>query len=171
MDKFPVGEIHRSGRTFPIYVTDYGRWGSDDLPDGYTAGSRDELEKKIVQYVKQTAVKVAVPFVQLSRPWNGNTRRMVVRHGTATGIHGNTGNVLVQWADGKREQVRSFRSPGVSTLRGLPANKIHEWVELTKRAADAVHALTEFEKSYEIDMKDEIKSRQQVAVDEADTDS
>lgn len=169
MDKFPVGEIHRSGRTFPIYVTDYGRWGSDDIPGGYTAGSRDELEKKIVQYVKQTAVKVAVPFVQLHRH-GYPSGRLVVRHGTATGVHGNTGNVLVQWADGKREQVRSFGTPGVSTLRGLPADKIHEWAELTKRAVDAARALKEFEKSYEIDMKAEIKSRQQVAVDEADAD-
>jgi hypothetical protein len=163
MDKFPAGQIIRSNRTFPIHVTDYGRWGSDDLPGGYTAGSRDELEKKIIQYVKETAVKVAVPFVQLHQTHSG---RLSVRHGTATGIHGNTGNVLVQWADGKREQVRSFGSPGVSTLRGLPADKIHEWAELTKRAQDAVRALREFEQTYKIDIEDEIKSRQRVAVDE-----
>lgn len=162
MEKFPAGQIVKSGRTFPIYVTDYGRWGTEEMKN-ITTDTREALEKKIAQHVQKTTVKVAVPFVQLHR----QAGRLSVRHGTATGIHGNTGNVLVQWADGKREQVRSFHDPRVSTLRGLPADKIHEWARLTKAVLDATGSLKAFEEEYKIDMVAEIKSRQQVAVDEA----
>lgn len=119
------------------------------------APSWDALYKKLMDATKNATLKLNIPFVRLVMPRRvpkgGPFRDDAKAHeptfdwreGRITGIHGHTGNPLVTWDDGTKEQVSAYGYGGTLYFRPLTAEErqtieslyIEEW-ELAKRLAE-----------------------------------
>lgn len=161
MAEYPAGEITRNGITVPIWVDDDGYWLAElgDRKSGYT--TKAGLETAVARYAKRCATKVEVSFVQYRESSQGVA---VFREGVATGLHGGTGNVLAEWADGGKGQI-TYVHDSVFLASLTEAEK----AELRQLAAE-MHQLREKRDAiFKGRRIDNLKSVVTQALDEADT--
>lgn len=137
-DTYAAGQVESHGRTVPIFVDDYGRWLATVDNMSLATSARDTLVKKINTLTRRTARKVAVRFTRLEPSASG----WRVRYGVAYGIHSGTGNVLVQWDNGVKEQLR----PGPNFGPDLKVEQADRWASLAQANAEAAQRLGGFER-------------------------
>jgi hypothetical protein len=125
--------ITADGETYPVEINDDGMFRVD-LRGGnqVKAPSLEELQRK----ARKVKTAFTFPFTQI--------QGRKIRHGTITGIHASSGNLLVLWDDGEREQMSSWQGNGSMTrLTDAEADelrKIREWtyVHAGQRAGAAL---------------------------------
>lgn len=171
MTEFPAGAIERNGIVVPIYVDELGRWlatvdvtGDDKSGITLRNSSRAELDQAIAKHTKRAVSKVSVPFTRLIRSTTYNGGTTLVMHGTATGVHGANGNVLVQWSPkrpgGKpvNAQLTSWRVNWnhAEFFRPLADEEIASYTQLSANLEAATEAHRKFIHRYSVDLKDEI---------------
>ncbi len=150
MTDYPAGSITRKGVDILLTVDDYGTWKTNVSGETVRGKTRDELEGKINRIAQRTAVRVTVPITRLVY----QAGRFVIRRGTAYGIHGGTGKVLVEWSDGVKEQYTG--EPNSPVTGELTDEDAVLWAALAKHRQDAVTAYTEFVREHQINLKDEV---------------
>jgi hypothetical protein len=165
MQTFDAGFIETNGVTIPIQVTDRGDWRAEYDGRIQSYPTREKLEARLKTLTRQSAVKVEIPVVRVTRSHDGATR---VR-ATLTGIHGANGNVLGtlhyggRRGDIKEQFARTYGSSGELWFGGdVTDEQIAEYAELRRVKYEAEKAVQAAEARYEI--KD-IKAVVQRAVD------
>jgi ribosomal protein L35AE/L33A len=93
----------------------------------------DELKAGAMKATKAAATKVAVRIVLVSTS-DG------VKVGTATGVHGRSGNVMVRWDSGKSEQLSYY---GSGSLYVVPDE------ETAKRIVEAAGKVAAAQKDFQ----------------------
>lgn len=153
MSHYPAGEITHSGVTVPIFVDDWGHWSATYAGRTHTESDRAKLDARLKRVVKRTVTKVSVPFVAV------NSTGQNFKRGTAYGIHEGTGNVLVEWDDGTKEQVKPsgrYDTWHTQILAGIPDADLATWVLLARAKQQADRALGVFIRDHEIDLKQDV---------------
>jgi hypothetical protein len=107
----------------------------------YSSPTWDGLRKKLL--VASKNLKIEVPFFEVRN----------AAAGVATGIHTNSGNILVRWANGKTDQLSSWLLRSGSVLRGLSDEEVAEFVSLKAAVVAAEGALEEFRDARDINLK------------------
>ena len=107
----------------------------------YHDAAWEGLRKKLITASKN--LKVEVPFFDVHNTASG----------VATGIHANSGNILVRWANGKTDQLSSWLLRSGSVLRGLSDEEVAEFVSLKAAVVAAEGALEEFRDARDINLK------------------
>lgn len=115
-----VQPIEVRGMTFKVYVGRRGHFSAVGA-DGHTWSEYNEtraaMEADLMHKTKKAAQKVRIPFTR----WDGSAR-----NGVATGIHAGTGNLLVEWNDGKKEQItRDYGSSYLPPQDSETVGKLH----------------------------------------------
>lgn len=164
MTQYPAGEITHYGVTVPIFVDDRGHWTATYAGRGRTEESRYKLDMWLKRMTKRTATPIRFPFVSVT-PSNQKHRR-----GVAYGIHEGTGNVLVEWDDGTKEQVKSYAT-GTDHLGDVPDAELATWLLLVRAYRQAEQALHAFMSDRRINLKDEVMRAADEAADKAATES
>jgi hypothetical protein len=151
---YPAGKLTVRGQQIEIFTNDDGSWLAfyGGARDRITAETRDGLYKALMRATKQDATKVSVPFVQVGQPWSSS--RIIVKRGTATGLHSGNKNVLVTWSDGGKEQLDRYGSTAI--LDG--DTDTNEWRRLfdVKQAAEI--ALSAFEAEHKLNLKEVVQA-------------
>jgi hypothetical protein len=99
---------------------------------------------------------VDVPFTTVRfRRVDGRTV-VSTKQGSATGLHSGTGNVLVRYEDGTREQLTGWKSLDANLFRPLSREDVEEYAALYRAAREASDALARWGKAHEIDLKAEV---------------
>lgn len=88
----------------PVQVDELGKFSADLNGHRYEADSRSDLKGLLEKAALANRAKTAVKFTKVY----GNG----VSHGTATGIHAGTGNVLVTWDSGRKDQLTGWDGRG-----------------------------------------------------------
>lgn len=150
MAEYPVGSVTRNGVTVEMRVDDTGTWKADIGRDYLRYDTRDKLVGGIDRVTKKLAKQVRVPFSRVAA--SQSTGEIRVKHGAVTGVHAGNGNLMVTWADGKKEQMA--REYGHEDLAPLSPGEIKTLAELTKAATQARNAREEFVGARSIRLRD-----------------
>lgn len=140
MAEYPVGSVTKNGVTVEIRVDDHGAWKAQIGRDYLRHDSRDKLVGAIDRATKKLAKQVRVPFSRVAT--SQSTGEIRVKHGAVTGLHAGNGNLLVIWADGKKEQMS--KEYGHEDLAPLSPEEIKTLAELTRAVAQARNAREQF---------------------------
>ena len=134
------------GVDFEVFTDAEGAWLTRFNGMGITAATRGELAAAVEQVMPKTA-KVAVPFVALLG--SGNDQQS--RRGTAYGIHGGNGHVLVTWDDGTKGQLSSLIT---TTQQMLDADADpDEWNRLHAAYVEAAQARYRYQTAHQFDLR------------------
>jgi hypothetical protein len=162
MAEHPAGSVTHHGIEVPIFVDDRGRWHADLGSTHVMKYTRDHLSEEIKKLTRRQRVTVSVPFVELC--YIGSTRdQIMLRRGTATGLHSSNGNVLVTWSNGTREQHRGYAGYDVYEDLSPKQAKDLEWLFRAKIEAD--RALAAFNKAHKVHLKDVVTEAMDSAKD------
>jgi hypothetical protein len=163
MSEYPAGEITHNGVTVPIFVDDWGHWSATYAGTKHTEESRPKLDTRLKRTIKRTVTKVNVPFVAV-RQDNQQFKR-----GTAYGIHEGTGNILAEWDDGTKEQIKSggYGAWHTHLFGNIPDADLATWVLLARAARDAQRTLAVFVSDHERNLKDDVMRAADEAADKA----
>jgi hypothetical protein len=123
-----------------------------------TAQTRRDLASALGQLTRQASAAVSVLFTMLV---DGQAR-----HGEATGLHATTRNILVRWADGKREQLSMVR--GSDLLGGMTEAEGLEWARLTEAVNAAGRDIYAFREAHTIDLYAKIRAAMAAQMTAAD---
>jgi len=123
-----------AGTEYPVYIrdTDGVFFATVGPSEQITADSYAELEKK----ARRIKVKFELPFTQITDSG--------VRHGTVTGLHATSGNLLVRWDNGQTEQISGWSGQGANTMPRLTDEEATTAVELVRARNASVKALAAF---------------------------
>lgn len=128
-----------------------------------TAPTLAELRDKLTALTKRRAVKVSIPFGQLTQYGYGQTRRLRFRRGRLTGIHAGTDNLLVKWDDnGGTDQLT--RSGGVA-YRELTGAQVDELLRLTDAVESAQRELRAFDDAHTLQLREAVEAAITAAVE------
>lgn len=127
--------VTANGEDFPVGISDDGMFRAD-LPGSVQlkAPSLDELQKK----ARKVKTKFELAFTQVDS--HG------ARHGTVTGFHASTGNLLIRWDNGDTEQIPPWGGGGAMMPR-LSDAETAEISDLVAARNKAVHDLDMFTRS------------------------
>ena len=106
----------------------------------YSSPTWDGLRKKLL--VASKNLKIEVPFFEVRN----------AAAGVATGIHTNSGNILVRWANGKTDQLSSWNGAN-ERLRCLSDEEVAEFVSLKAAVVTAEKAFKKFRDDRAINLK------------------
>lgn len=135
------------GKVIKIRINDDGHFYS--YPDGengncFHAPDLRGLRNKLRAHIGG-ASKLNIQFSKTGRGWGNDNK---IYHGVITGIHDGTKAVLVQWADGKKEQERYYEND--SWLRRLADKEVKQWNKLIKDQLAAEKAKDKFLKDHKL---------------------
>jgi hypothetical protein len=152
---YEAGKIRASGYDWPIYVDEDGKWYAR-IEGGYTepgAASREELPRIIARRIRAATQKTEVRF------WGYNRHEASkgIRAGTVTGVHAGNSNLLVQWDDGSKDQLK-FMS-GWTMLE--PGADPERWEHLRNELDRTWRELNAYEQDHGIDLR--AKTREALA--------
>jgi hypothetical protein len=149
-DHVKVKTLEVEGKRFDIYVSDY-RGEFQAVPEGLPPGHPnvvasdwvyDKLLPILKRRTKEAKTRVEVPFCV---PTDG-----VLRMGTARGIHGSKGTVLVTWSDGSKGELDRY---GRNTYAVPPQEVIEQANAKAKEVARLREELVTAEKSLDALLK------------------
>lgn len=162
MADYPAGTIDVRGTLYPVTVDDRGTWICDAGGTKHHAGTKDALRDAVMTATLRKAAKIEIPFCKID--WS-RTFGWQVHHGTVTGIHQGTGNLLVTWDNGRKEQLRGYT--GTVTLRPLTPEEEQRWAELCETKRTWSNALADFEAEHNFSLNTEAEAAVKAAVAEA----
>lgn len=141
--------------SIPVQVDERGKFSASLNGHGYEADSRGSLRDLLEKAALANRVKTAVKFTHVAGSH--------VTHGTATGIHGGTGNLLVTWDSGRKEQLSSWGGRG-EYLERLNDDETLELQALLGWLADAELALKTFREKHSIKLKEIVSADVEAAM-------
>jgi hypothetical protein len=105
MATYSAGEISTNGIAVPVEVDDQtGNWVTTYGGRHLSADTRDKLKATLSRLTKVAKAEVEVHMIEVTHKGLSGIAR---RRGTATGLHGSNGNVLITWdAAGRRGPVK-----------------------------------------------------------------
>lgn len=151
-------EMIKNGVTVSVRVnTTSGKFNATVGDDHLVAETWAGMEKAVDHATKKVSKSVSVPFtsVTLTQGYGVDTGRLIrkVKHGTATGLHSGTGNILAKWDDtGEKFQLTGWNDGG-RRFRPLSPDEITEYTQLAMAASQASEDLRNWETGHEIDLK------------------
>jgi hypothetical protein len=169
MTDYPVGEITRNGVTVPVFAEN-GAWKAAHAGHTWRTDTWDQLVDKITRATRQTAVKVEVPVTLVV---NKGVQGIKYRRGTATGIHGSNGNVLVTWHSSRgdvKEQVTTWTNNNLY-FGDVPDEVLSEYGDLVRVTAEAFKAEDEFRRKHKINLKETVEQAIEAARTESQPES
>lgn len=115
------------------------------------ASKVEDLKEKVSAQTRRAAAKISVPFMMVI---TGNARGdRALRSGVITGVHGGNRNLMVQWGDGRKEQLSGWRVPGERMVSPMSSEEGQEYLRLLAAEVLARKAVTDFEKTVEFDAR------------------
>jgi len=147
-----LAEVTKNGVTVEVNVDSTGTFTCAIADDQYSADTMANLVKQIDAATKKIAKAVAVPVTVIDFNRGGLAS---VNDGTATGLHSGTGNVLITWATGVKEQLTHWNVPG-EIFRPLTKNEINEYVRLHGETIAAREAETAWVAAHRINVKQDV---------------
>jgi hypothetical protein len=150
-------EMTKNGITVEITVnTTSGKFiavvGDDHLAADTWAG----MEKAVDTATKKISKSVNVPFTSVTFNTYSETVKVEVKHGTATGLHSGTGNVLAKWDDtGEKFQLVRWNDAG-DRFRPLSQDEATEYTRLFLESREASQILSDWKKIHTIDLKQSV---------------
>lgn len=161
--EYEAGTVTKNGQGIPIKVNEDGEWLAKVGNDHLRKPTRSALVSAIERLTKRAAAEVAVPFVEVSQ--NGDATKF--RFGVAYGVHSGTGNLLVVWKNGTKEQ---YRGSGWNT-KVVPGDtseeELWQYKELRAAVRDAERALRTWEDNHKFDLKDSVEAELSKAAEAA----
>lgn len=129
--------------------------------EDFYADTWEALETKVKTKLRKAKPKVEVPFMRIvddgnsfrSRRTRGATKYgPIIVAGVATGLHGGTGNVLITWDDGTKEQD-SYYSRSGHTIKSLNDKDREHLQKLLDERHDLDERIREIESRNSFDLK------------------
>lgn len=146
---YEVGTITKNGVDVAVsFATFDGTFRAGVGEQSFSAKTWDEIGAKIDKATKRVRKAVSVPFTVATATYSG----LLIKDGTATGVHSANGNILVTWADGSKEQIKS----GADLFQPLSEDDRTELKILTDRRNKARDDLSEFKQTFKIDLRREV---------------
>lgn len=149
-------EIHVGDRgTFRVYLR--GHAEDDQARPLSTGNTFDGAIESAKPAVRQRKVKVDVPFFDLTGSYAGG---LVWKHGSATGFHAGTGNVLAT-VNGSTEQIGAgSRAFGRTTMyRGDMPKDVREKLILLRQEANMLNEqIKEVNKEWEFNLAEAVQA-------------
>jgi hypothetical protein len=141
--RIEVHPVSLRGQTYTVQLDEAGTFHAYNTGgiEAATAETRRALVDTLTKMTRQASATVSVPVTRLT---NGTAQ-----HGTATGIHATTRNILVLWDSGEREQLSVHRN---EILAGMTEDEGREWGRLVEEQNAAGRAIFAFRKAHEIDL-------------------
>jgi hypothetical protein len=155
MTAYPAGEITCNGVTVPVF-TENGKWAANHAGTTWRTDTWTQLLQKIGNATRKTAKKVAVPCTQIT---TAGASGIEFRRGTATGIHGANGNVLVTWHmrhGDIKDQISRWGSSEVF-FGEVTDDVLGEFHALVKAAAEAEEAWHAFQSQHKINLLETVE--------------
>lgn len=149
MPTYEAGTVTKNGQEIPISVDEDGKWLARVGNDRLSKDTRSSLVSAIDRLTKRAAAEVAVPFVVA----DGSGSTVKFRHGVAYGIHSGSGNLLVVWKSGAKEQYRGTGYSSEVFAGETSDDELVEYRDLVQAQRDATAALREFVKAHQFDVK------------------
>jgi predicted YcjX-like family ATPase len=140
---YKISEIKINGQRFDVLVSHEGRFQSMVNGDNVYADTFEKLKAKIQSEIKSAMSKCAVYFSRLDAYGK-------FEHGTATGIHSRTGNVLTSLGQCHRYSNRSI-------FRKLTQEEIDKYLEAVAERDRADDKVSEMEQAWRIDLRDAVQ--------------
>lgn len=163
--QYPAGSIRVKGISHDVLVSDGGEWIAYVNGDPVRAASKDALAKAINAQTRKATAKVSVPFTQLL------TSPPSAIRGTATGLHGKSGNVLVRWQNGDTAQFSRWETSGVVNVNPVSDEEAAWWIARKKEYLKIARELHDFEATHKIDLRAAVADALQKAVSGQEEDS
>lgn len=138
MAAYPAGAIVRAGKEFRLFVNDEGKWLSVFDKRDLEKSTRPQLVAEIDRLLRLEKKLVNLAFTQMEK---GNNGYVTLQHGTVTGVHAGTGNLLVSWDDGKTGQLSEY---GTTILRRLTDEECTTMARLVREDYESGDRLREF---------------------------
>jgi hypothetical protein len=155
MTTYPAGEITCNGVTVSVF-TENGKWAADHAGATWRTDTWDQLVHKIGSATRKTTKKVAVPVTQVTPE---GVLGIKFRRGTATGIHGSNGNVLVTWHmlhGDVKDQISRWGSSEVF-FGEVTDDVLEKFHTLVKAAAEAEEARHAFQSQHKINLLETVE--------------
>ncbi len=140
MAMHPAGEIITNGITVPVEVDDEtGNWVTTYGGQRLSADTQAKLKGKLSRLTKIAKTEVEVRIIEVTHKETGGITH---RRGTATGLHGANGNVLVIWdAIGSRlpakQQLSGWSSGSNYVAGGVTDEELKQYAVLVIAEAEA----------------------------------
>lgn len=164
MPTYEAGTVTKNGQTIPISVDEDGKWLAKVGNDRLSKDTRSALVSAIDRLTKRAAAEVAVPFVEA----HSGSDEIKFRHGVAYGIHSGSGNVMVVWKSGAKEQYRGGGGWNTEIFAGeLSDAELVEYRDLVLAARAADRALRGFKDSRKFDLKRSVEAELSKAAEAA----
>jgi hypothetical protein len=136
-----IGAITIHNAPYEVGVTPEGTFHAQVEGIELSADTLEGLKNKICELLKRRAVRVAVRCTVFDG--------LTARHGTLTGFHAATGNLLLRWDDsGHTEQISG--SSSAATLRALNEAEAAEPERLHQARSQAIEAFERFVSEYRL---------------------
>jgi hypothetical protein len=142
---------------YEVSVTPEGTFHAQVEGAELAADTLKGLKNKIRELLKRRAVRVAVRCTVFDG--------LTPRHGTLTGFHAGTGNLLMRWDDtGATEQISGYGS--APTLRALNEAETAELERLNKVKSHAIEAFQRFVSEHRLNAVVAVREAVEQAVQE-----